>query len=150
MNPPEVYRNEVQKHIDRTKKSQQLQKDAEKYLPGGSSRAATWLDPYPIFAVRGSGSRLYDADDHEYIDFMINATSLILGHAHPRVVAALQDQANKGTAFGNPLEQQTELAKILCQRVPSIDKVRFVNSGSEATEASIKIARKYFHTIGQP
>ena len=110
---------------------------------GGSSRAAAWLDPYPVFVVRGQGTRIYDADGNEYLDFMINATSLILGHAHPLVVKELQEQASKGTAFANPTEHQTRLAKILCQRIPSLEQVRFVNSGTEATLNALRAARAY-------
>lgn len=142
--PQEIkYELEVKRHMARTPKSKELQDEAEKYLPGGSSRAAAWLDPYPIFAVRGKGTRIYDADGHEYLDFMINATSLILGHAHQVVVEKLQEQVSNGTAFANPTEHQTNLAKILCERVPSLEKVRFVNSGTEATLNALRAARAY-------
>ena len=137
------YEREVERHRARTPRSRELQEEAAKYLPGGSSRAAAWLDPYPVFVVRGQGTRIYDADGNEYLDFMINATSLILGHAHPLVVKKLQEQASKGTAFANPTEHQTRLAKILCQRIPSLEQVRFVNSGTEATLNALRAARAY-------
>ena len=82
-------------------------------------------------------------DGNRYLDFMINATSLILGHAHPDIVRALQDQAARGTSFSGPTEAQVRLAKILCDRLPSVDTIRFTNSGTEATLNAIRGARAF-------
>lgn len=134
---------EVDQFLARTPKSRKLQAEASKYLPGGSSRSTHDLDPYPIFTDRGEGKYLYDVDGNRYLDFIINATSLILGHAHPDVVAALQEKTALGTAFSGPTESQISLAKLLVDRVPSMDKVRFVNSGTEATLNVIRGARAF-------
>ncbi|MBM3924602.1 MAG: aminotransferase class III-fold pyridoxal phosphate-dependent enzyme [SAR202 cluster bacterium] len=143
MSTAKAYRREEERHFARTSKSRRLAEEAKKYLPGGNTRAAAWLDPYPVFAVRGQGAHIYDADGNKYLDFLINATSLILGHAHPAVVSALQEQATMGTAFANPTESQVRLAKMLCERVPSVERVRFTNSGTEATINAIRAARAY-------
>ena len=143
MSTSKAYQREAERHFARTPKSRQLSEEAKKYLPGGNSRAAAWLDPYPIFATRGEGVHVYDADGNKYLDFLINATSLILGHVHPAVVSALQEQATLGTAFANPTQQQVRLAKMLCERVPSVELVRFTNSGTEATINAIRAARAY-------
>ena len=82
-------------------------------------------------------------DGNAYLDFMINATSLIMGHAHPEIVKALQEQAARGTAFSAPTELQTRLASILCDRIPSVERVRFTNSGTEGTLMAIRAARAY-------
>ena len=134
---------EVEQYRARTPKSRQLQEEAEKYLPGGSTRGAQFFDPYPIFVDRGDGHYVYDADGNSYLDFMINATSLIMGHAHPAVVQALQEQAEKGTAFSGPTEALIRLSKILCERIPSVDTIRFTNSGTEGTMMAIRAARAF-------
>jgi glutamate-1-semialdehyde 2,1-aminomutase len=123
--------------------SQSKQAEAEKYLPGGSSRGTAFFDPYPHFIERGEGHYIYDADGNRLLDFMINATSLILGHAHPDVTAAIQEQAARGTAFTGPTDPQVRLAKILTERVPSLDLIRFTNSGTEGTMMAIRAARAY-------
>jgi glutamate-1-semialdehyde 2,1-aminomutase len=113
-----------------------------KWLPGGSSRGL-YHDPYPVFVDYGEGHHFYDVDGNRYLDFMLNATSLIMGHANPVVVEAIQRQAERGTGFVGPNEAAVRLARILCERVPSLDKVRFVNSGSEATLNAIRAARAF-------
>ena len=134
---------EVDRYQARTPKSRQLQDEAARYLPGGSTRGAQYFDPYPIFVDRGEGHYVYDVDGNGYLDFMINATSLIMGHAHPDVVAALQEQAEKGTAFGGPTEAMIGLSKLLCDRIPSVDTIRFTNSGTEGTMMAIRAARAF-------
>ena len=124
-------------------KSWRLQRSAAQYLPGGSSRSTSYFDPYPHFIDRGEGHYIYDVDGNRYLDFMINATSLILGHAHPDVVRALQEQAARGVSFSGPTEAQIRLAKILCDRLPSVDTVRFTSSGTEATLNAIRAARGF-------
>ena len=134
---------EVSEFISNTPKSKTLQNEATKYLPGGSSRATSYFDPYPTFIDHGEGQYIYDVDGNKYLDFMINATTLILGHANPKVVNALQNQASKGTSFSGPTQSQIRLAKILSDRIPSVETVRFVNSGTEGTLNAIRAARAY-------
>lgn len=141
MTTQENLQREIDLYVSRTPRSRELQANAKKYLPGGSSRGTAYFGPYPHFIERGEGHYMTDADGNRMLDFMINATSLILGHAHPDIVAALQAQAEKGTAFTGPTEAQTRLAQIITDRVPSMDSVRFTNSGTEGTLMSIRAAR---------
>ena len=122
-------------------KSEQLHKEARRFMPGGDTRASSFYRPFPSFMVKGEGCRVYDADGHAYIDFMNNYTSLIHGHAHPKVVEAIVEQARRGTVYGSPVECQTELAQEICDRLPSAEKVRFCCSGTEATMTAIRLAR---------
>jgi len=116
---------------------------ALKVLPGGNTRTTVFELPHPPYAARGEGCRLYDVDGNEYLDFVNNYTSLIHGHAHPAVLAAVRDQLERGSAFPFPTESEIRLAEILCERVAGFDLVRFVNSGSEAVMTAIKAARAY-------
>ena len=126
-----------------TPMSSELQEKAARYLPGGSSRGTAYFDPYPHFVSEGKGSYIYDVDGNKYLDFMINATSLILGHAHPDISAVVKDQIDLGAAYSGPTTSQIDLAEILCSRIPSVDTIRFTNSGTEATMMAIRAARKY-------
>ena len=135
--------SEIIKFKSNSQNSQNFQKQAEKYLPGGSSRGTAFFEPYPAYFNRGLGKYVYDVDENKYLDYMINATSMILGHSHPKVVKAIQDQTIQGTAFSGPTESQIELAKILCNNIPSVDLIRFTNSGTEATMMAIRAARAF-------
>ena len=141
--PTQQHQREIDRYIASTPKSKAVLDEAEKYLPGGSTRGAQYFPPYPFVADHGDGLYLYDIDGNRYLDYVINATSLVLGHAHPRVVKAIQDKATLGTAFSVPTEDQTRLAKILCERVPSIERIRFTNSGTEGTLMAIRAARAF-------
>ena len=132
---------EIQRYEARTPKSRALQAEAADVLPGGSSRGTAYFAPYPFFAEGGEGHYVYDADGNRYLDFMLNATSLILGHAHPEIVEGIAAQAAKGTAFSTPTVAQVRLARLLCDRIPSMDTVRFTNSGTEGTLMAIRAAR---------
>src|SRR5215510_6066114 len=134
---------EIERYMARTPKSQALQREAEQYLPGGSSRGTAYFGPYPFFAEGGEGHYVYDADGNRYVDFMLNATSLILGHAHPELVEGIAAQAAKGTAFSTPTVSQVRLAALLCDRIPSLDTIRFTNSGTEGTLMAIRAARAF-------
>jgi glutamate-1-semialdehyde 2,1-aminomutase len=127
----------------RTHKSFQMHQEAKKVFPGGDTRNVTFFKPYPSFMEYGKGCRLWDVDGNEIIDFQNNYTSLIHGHAHPGIVAAVQEQIAKGSVYSAPFEKQTELAEIICGRVPSVDKIRFTNSGTEATMHAVRGARAY-------
>ena len=112
-------------------------------MPGGTTRTTTYFDPYPLYITRGEGCRIWDADGIERIDMLGNYTAMILGHAHPKVVEAIRKQAALGTGFAaaNPVEVQ--LAELLCERVPSLEAVRFCNSGTEATMFAMRLARAF-------
>ena len=134
---------EIDRYIANTPGSRKLQQEAIHHLPGGSSRGTSYFDPYPHFIDHGEGHYIYDVDGNRYLDFMINATSLIVGHANPIVVRALQEQAARGTSFSGPTEAQVRLAKILSDRIPSVDTIRFTNSGTEGTLMAIRAARAF-------
>ena len=134
---------EIEQYVARTPRSKQLHEEAVRYLPGGTSRAAHYFDPHPIYAERGEGHYVHDVDGNRYLDFGNNATSLILGHAHPDVVEAMQSAVAQGHSFSNPVESQIRLAKLLCDRIPSMDTVRFTNSGTEGTLNTFRAARAF-------
>lgn len=131
------------KHFSRSKK---LFKVAQRYLPGGVNspvRAFKAVGGTPLFIKRGRGSRIYDEDGNEFIDYVCSWGPLILGHSHPRVVAAIKKAVGRGSSFGAPTELETILAKMVCEAMPSIEMVRFVNSGTEATMSAIRLARAF-------
>ena len=125
----------------RTPKSARLFARATGGLPGGSTRTSTYFDPYPPYIERGAGSRITDVDGNAYVDVLNNYTSLILGHAHPEVVAAAVEQIRIGSAFGAPTQVEVDLADEIRSRVPSAEEIRFTNSGTEATMLALRIAR---------
>lgn len=116
-------------------------------LPGGNTRTTVFMHPYPVYAARGAGARIWDTDGHELIDCIGNFTSLIHGHvhghAHPALTEAAIRQIALGTAFGLPTESEIELAELLAARLPSVDQVRFTNSGTEAVMMALKAARAF-------
>jgi glutamate-1-semialdehyde 2,1-aminomutase len=119
---------------------------AQRTIPGGVNspvRAFKAVGGAPRFFVRGAGSRVFDADGRSYIDYVGSWGPLVLGHAHPEVVAAVCDAAGRGLSFGAPTESETELAELLCRLVPSMDLVRLVSSGTEATMSALRLARGY-------
>ncbi|EJY5101642.1 glutamate-1-semialdehyde 2,1-aminomutase [Listeria monocytogenes] len=127
-------------------KSEKAFKEAKKVLPGGVNspvRAFNSVDASPVFMDHGKGAYITDVDGNEYIDYVLSWGPLILGHADPAVVNAITKAALKGTSFGTPTEIETELAKLVIERVPSIEIVRMVSSGTEATMSAIRLARGY-------
>jgi glutamate-1-semialdehyde 2,1-aminomutase len=127
-----------------TQRNQQLFERAQKRIPGGVNspvRAFRSVGGTPPFLVRGKGSRVTDADGAAYIDYVGSWGPLILGHAHPEVVAATREAALGGLSFGAPTESEVEMAELLCRLLPSLDLVRLVNSGTEATMSAIRLAR---------
>lgn len=128
---------------DPESRSAKLTQRAMQVLPDGGSRSTIRLTPHAIYVKEGHGAKVVDVDGNELIDFNNNFTSLIHGHAHPGVVAALQEQAAKGTAFSFATEAEIELAEMLTARVEGFDMIRFCNSGSEAVMNAIKAARAY-------
>jgi len=123
--------------------SRVIHEQAVKVMPGGTTRTTTYFDPYPLYIDRGEGCRVWDVDGTERIDMLGNYTAMILGHAHPKIVEAVRAQAARGTGFAaaNPVE--VKLAALLCERVPSLDAVRFCNSGTEATMFAMRLARAF-------
>ncbi|SEG34487.1 glutamate-1-semialdehyde 2,1-aminomutase [Paenibacillus sp. UNC499MF] len=120
--------------------------EAKKVIPGGVNspvRAFKSVGLTPMYMERASGSRVYDIDGNEYIDYIGSWGPLILGHAHPEVIEAVKSTAEKGTSFGAPTLIETEMAKLVAERVPSIDIVRMVNSGTEATMSALRLARGF-------
>ena len=117
--------------------------EAAEVLPGGNSRSSVYVDPFPCYAEHGRNQYVQDIDGNRRTDFTNNMTSLILGHADPDVVKALQVQAGLGTAYAAPTLLEVEWARALVQRVPSLDKVRFANSGTEGTLNAIRAAKQF-------
>ena len=131
-----------------TSVSEQLFEEAQRYIPGGVDspvRAFKGVGGTPPFLKRGLGSRVFDVDGREYIDYVCSWGPLILGHAHPEVVAALKAAVENGTSFGAPTELETTLAKMVVDAVPSIEMVRFVSSGTEACMSALRVARAFSH-----
>ncbi|UOE54579.1 glutamate-1-semialdehyde 2,1-aminomutase [Bacillus sp. CMF12] len=121
-------------------------KEASELMPGGVNspvRAFKSVNMDPIFMERGRGSKIYDIDGNEYIDYVLSWGPLILGHTNERVVEAIKKVAEMGTSFGAPTEIENELAKLVIERVPSIEVVRMVSSGTEATMSALRLARGY-------
>jgi len=120
--------------------------EAKQYIPGGVNspvRAFKSVGLTPAFIKKGEGSRIFDIDGNEFIDYVCSWGPLILGHAHPEVVEAIKRTAENGTSFGAPTELETAMAKLVCERVPSLDLVRMVNSGTEATMSALRLARGF-------
>ncbi|HET7471590.1 MAG TPA: aspartate aminotransferase family protein [Candidatus Limnocylindrales bacterium] len=133
----------VDEYVARTPRSRELFERATRSLPGGSTRTTVYSAPYPPYAASGSGLLVTDVDGNVYRDFLGNYTSLILGHAHPAVVAAVESQVRRGSAFAAPTEVEIELAEEIRRRVPSIERLRFTSSGTEATMFAIRAARAF-------
>jgi glutamate-1-semialdehyde 2,1-aminomutase len=124
-------------------RSRQLFQQAQTVIPGGvnsPARAFGSVGGDPLFLSRGEGCRVYDADDQGYIDYVCSWGPLILGHAHPGVVTALQAVCGQGTSFGAPTEIEVKAAGRVVEMVPSVEMVRMVNSGTEATMSAIRLA----------
>jgi glutamate-1-semialdehyde 2,1-aminomutase len=125
----------------RTAKSADLAERAERVMPGGDTRTTTYHRPYPLAIARGEGPFLWDVDGNRYVDLLGNYTSLVHGHAYPPIAEALARAAREGTAWPARSEAQIELAELLCRRVPSVEQVRFCNSGTEAGMLAVHVAR---------
>ncbi len=129
-----------------TERSKELFLEAQDLLPGGVDspvRAFRAVGGHPLFIARGQGPYLYDVDGNRYIDYVLSWGPLILGHAHPRVVAALEDTLHAGTSYGAPCELEIRLARLIRQAMPGVEMVRFVNSGTEATMSALRLARAF-------
>ncbi|PTH57287.1 glutamate-1-semialdehyde 2,1-aminomutase [Staphylococcus agnetis] len=130
----------------RYEKSTQAFEIAEKLMPGGVNspvRAFKAVDTPPLFMERGEGSKIYDIDGNEYIDYVLSWGPLILGHRDPKVIDAIHKVVDRGTSFGASTLEENKLAQLVIDRVPSIEKVRMVSSGTEATLDTLRLARGY-------
>lgn len=119
---------------------------ARNVIAGGVNspvRAMNSVGLSPVFMRNGNGAALYDLDGHEYIDYVQSWGALLFGHAHPAIVRAITNAAARGTSFGTPTELETELAELIIASVPSIERIRFVSSGTEATLSAVRLARGY-------
>lgn len=127
-------------------KSSELFQQASQHIPGGVNspvRAFKGVGGDPVFFARGEGAYLWDEDGKRYIDYVGSWGPMILGHAHPDVIHAVKNAADKGLGFGAPTRIETEMANLVCSLVPSVEKVRMVNSGTEATMSAIRLARGF-------
>lgn len=126
--------------------SRQLFSQAQSLIPGGVNspvRAFKAVGTDPLFIDRAQGCKVWDVDGHNFIDYVCSWGPLIMGHSHPQVVEAIVQAAHKGTSYGAPCVQEVEMAAMICAAFPSIDKVRLVNSGTEATMSALRLARAY-------
>jgi glutamate-1-semialdehyde 2,1-aminomutase len=139
----DLLEQELKEYYRRNKKAKLFYQRSSKYLPGGTTRTLSFFSPYPLFIQKGSGCKIFDVDGNARIDFFNNATSLILGHANPAVVKAVRERVKLGTAFHAPTEYEVEMARLLCERVPSVERVRFMNSGTEAAMMALRAAKAF-------
>ena len=136
-------KTELDRYLEMTPLSRARWEEARDYMPGGDSRNSIFWKPYPIFITDASGSRVMDSDGVQRIDFINTMTTMILGHGPAPVVDAVRRQLDRGFGYNAPNERQVELARILCERIPSFDLVRFTNSGTEATLNTLRAARAF-------
>lgn len=123
--------------------SRQLFSRAQDLLPAGVSRSTIERDPIPVYALNGHGAYLTDADGNKFLDLNNNFTTLIHGHSFEPVTAAVVEILRSGTCFANPTEHEIGLAALLIERIPAVERIRFVNSGTEAVMFAIKAARAF-------
>ncbi len=136
-------RSVAEEYLAQTPGSRALYERAERVMPGGTTRTSVYHPPYPLYAARGEGCRVWDVDGTRRLDLVVNYTAMIAGHAHPAVVHAIQEQAALGTSFAAANAHEVDLAAELVERVPSVEKVRFTNSGTEATMMALRLARAH-------
>jgi glutamate-1-semialdehyde 2,1-aminomutase len=139
---PAVTREEETYRL-RTPASRRFFADARRYLPGGDSRSTLFFPPYPAVMDRGDGCRVSDIDGNTLLDFTGNHSSLVHGYGHPAVLDAVQRQLQKGSCFPGSTEPQLHLARLICERIESVDRVRFASSGTEAAMNAIRAARAF-------
>ena len=124
-------------------KSKKLFKTANKIIPSGVNSPVRYFEPYPFFTKRAKGAYIWDEDDNRYIDFCNGYGALLLGHRRKEIVSSVSSQLNKGTLYCTPTESEIELSKLIVANYPSIDKVRLMNTGGEATMTAIRLARGF-------
>ena len=137
---------ELRRKRMKTSKSAQLFKEARRLIPGGVNspvRAFASVGRTPVFIAKARGSKLWDVDGNEYIDYVGSWGPMILGHAHPQILRAVKKAADNGTSFGAATEREVEMAELISVIMPSVEMVRMVNSGTEATMSAIRLARAF-------
>lgn len=139
----QLERDATSEYRRRTPRSAALYRRAAGVFPGGDTRTGTFFPPYPLFLERGAGCRVWDVDGHQYLDFLNNFTSLLHGHDHPHLSGAITRQLAGGTVHGSPGPLQIRLAEAIASRVPSVEQLRFCNSGTEATLLALRGARAF-------
>lgn len=132
-----------EQYLRANRRSKELNDRARSVLPGGITRTSVYFDPFPPYMERGAGCRIHDVDGNERIDFSNNYTALILGHCPPAIVDAVQAQVARGSAFAAPTRHEIDLAEAITQRIPSVERVRFANSGTEAVMFALRLARAF-------
>ncbi len=130
-------------YLSRTQKSKSLYERAKRCLPGGVSYAIRYFEPYPFYTAKAKGSKLFDVDGNEYVDFWLGHTALILGHSPPAVMDKVKTQLENGTHYGTAHEMEINLAEQVVKMVPSAEMVRFTNSGTEANMYATRLARAF-------
>ncbi|HKU58887.1 MAG TPA: aminotransferase class III-fold pyridoxal phosphate-dependent enzyme [Gaiellaceae bacterium] len=129
------------RYVERNPESRRLHEERALVMPGGNTRSVIHVPPFPLTIVRGEGARITDADGHTYTDFLGEYTAGLYGHSHPVILAAIRTALDDGIVFGAPNRYETLLAAAICERFPSIELVRFCNSGTEANLLALSLAR---------
>ena len=129
------------RYVERNPESRRLHEERAKVMPGGNTRSIIHVEPFPLTIVRGEGAKLTDADGHDYVDFLGEYTAGLFGHSHPVVAQAIRDALDDGISFGAPNLYEQRLAAAVCERFPSVELVRFCNSGTEANLLAMSLAR---------
>jgi glutamate-1-semialdehyde 2,1-aminomutase len=130
----------VERYVQRNPESKRLHEERARFMPGGNTRSVLHVPPFPLTIVRGEGARIWDADGHEYLDFLGEYTAGLFGHSHPAIREAITAALADGWVLGAPNRYETELARMVCERFPTIELVRFCNSGTEANLMAISLA----------
>jgi len=138
-----IGRDIVTRYREKTSQSRRHFDEATNWLPGGDTRMASYFLPYPVFLEAGQGYKVFDTDNNEYIDVQYNYTTLIHGHCNPKVTEIAKNQMEKGLVLGSAGEIQYRHAEHLCNRIPSVDMVRYANTGTEATMFAMRLARAF-------
>ncbi len=141
LDPSAQLADAVRAYVERNPTSQRLHEERARFMPGGNTRSVIHVDPFPLTIVRGEGARVVDADGHEYLDFLGEFTAGLYGHSHPVIVQAIRDALADGIVLGAPNLYEGRLAQAVCGRFPSVELVRFCNSGTEANLLAISLAR---------
>jgi glutamate-1-semialdehyde 2,1-aminomutase len=128
-------------YVDRNPESRRLHEERAKVMPGGNTRTVIHVPPFPLTIVRGEGAELTDADGHVYLDFLGEFTAGLYGHSHPVILEAIREALDDGMTLGAPNRYETQLAEAICARFPSVELIRFCNSGTEANLLALSLAR---------
>jgi glutamate-1-semialdehyde 2,1-aminomutase len=131
----------IESYVARNPESRRLHESRARVMPGGNTRSVLHVPPFPLTIVRGDGARIWDADGHEYVDFLGEYTAGLYGHSHPVIVQAIEAALADGIVLGGPNRYELELADAICDRFPSIELLRFCNSGTEANMMAVSLAR---------